>query len=415
MKYVVILGDGMADRPIEELGGMTPLEYAKTPMMDALAEVSEVGMVKTVPDDMKPGSDVANLAVLGYDPRANYSGRSPLEALSIGIDMKDTDIAMRVNVVTLEEPEGAAGDVAFEDLIITDHSSGEISTEDAAILLDALRADLENEEFQFYVGTSYRHCCIWNHGKVLDFAQPHDHLGEVIGQFLPDASASEDTKEDARRFTEMMKKSYQILNHHPLNEERRKNGKNPANCIWFWGAGTKPMLSPFIERSGKKGVMISAVDLLKGIGRGAGMKVCEVEGANAQLETNYEGKAQAALDALLKEGYDLAYIHVEASDEMGHQGNVEKKVKSIEYLDQRLIKPVVEGLEGVDYRMLITPDHRTPICIRTHSGEPVPYILFDSTAKQQNHLHYNEREAAQSGILITPGETLMDRLLGKQE
>ena len=182
MKYVVILGDGMADRPIEELGGMTPLEYAKTPMMDALAEVSEVGMVKTVPDDMKPGSDVANLAVLGYDPRANYSGRSPLEALSIGIDMKDTDIAMRVNVVTLEEPEGAAGDVAFEDLIITDHSSGEISTEDAAILLDALRADLENEEFQFYVGTSYRHCCIWNHGKVLDFAQPHGHLGEVIGQ-----------------------------------------------------------------------------------------------------------------------------------------------------------------------------------------------------------------------------------------
>lgn len=415
MKYVVILGDGMADRPLEELGGMTPLEYAKTPMMDAIAEMSEVGMVKTVPDDMKPGSDVANLAVLGYDPRANYSGRSPLEALSIGIDMKDTDIAMRVNVVTLQEPEGAEGDVPFEDLIITDHSSGEISTEDAAVLLDALRAELENEEFQFYVGTSYRHCCIWDHGKVLDFAQPHDHLGETIGQYLPDASGNEENLEDARRFTEMMKKSYHILNHHPLNEERRKNGLNPANCIWFWGAGTKPMLSPFIERTGKKGAMISAVDLLKGIGRGAGMKVCEVEGANAQLETNYAGKAQAALDALLKEGYDLAYIHVEAPDEMGHQGSIEKKVRAIEYLDQRLIKPVFEGLQGEEFRLLITPDHRTPICIRTHSGEPVPYILYDSTAKKQNPLHYNEKEAAQSGILITPGETLIDRLLGTQE
>lgn len=415
MKYVVVLGDGMADRPIDELGGMTPLEYAKTPMMDALSEMGEVGMVKTVPDDMKPGSDVANLAVLGYDPRANYSGRSPLEALSIGIDMKDTDIAMRVNVVTLVEPEGAAGEVAFEDLIITDHSSGEIATSDAAILLDALRSELENEEFQFYVGTSYRHCCIWNQGKVLDFAQPHDHLGEVIGAYLPDATAGEADLADAKRFTEMMKKSYAILKDHPLNVARIKEGKNPANCLWFWGAGTKPQLSPFIERTGKKGVMISAVDLLKGIGRGAGMKVCEVEGANAQLETNYEGKAQAALDALLKEDYDLAYIHVEAPDEMGHQGNVEKKVKSIEYLDQRLIKPVYEGLQGIDFRLLITPDHRTPICIRTHSGEPVPYILFDSTAIQHNHLHYNEREAEQSGILITPGETLMDRLLGKQE
>ncbi|MBR5931642.1 MAG: cofactor-independent phosphoglycerate mutase [Lachnospiraceae bacterium] len=415
MKYVVILGDGMADRPLEELGGQTPLEYAKTPMMDALAEMGEIGMVKTVPDDMKPGSDVANLAVLGYDPSAYYSGRSPLEALSIGIAMKETDVAMRVNLVTLIKPEGASDDIPFEELIISDHSSGEISTEDAAILLDALRPAIENDEFKFYVGTSYRHCCIWDQGKILDLTQPHDHLGEVIGSLLPDCGRNEDVSADAQRFTEMMKKSYEILDHHSLNEERRKQGKNVANCLWFWGAGKKPMLSPFIEKTGKKGVMISAVDLLKGIGCGAEMKVCEVEGANAQLETNYEGKAQAALDALLKEGYDFAYIHVEAPDEMGHQGSIERKVKSIEYLDQRLIRPVYEGLQGEDFRMLIMPDHRTPICIRTHSGEPVPYILFDSTAKQNNTWHYNEREGELSGNYITPGYTMISHLFGKQE
>lgn len=400
MKYVIVLGDGMADEPLKELGGKTPLAYASTPQMDVLAKQSEIGIVHTIPDGMKPGSDTANLSVLGYDPKKYYSGRSPLEALSIGVDMKTTDVALRTNIVTISDDE-----VPFEEKVIIDHSSDEISTADAAVLLDAVRRELETDTYKFYVGTSYRHLLIWDKGEVIDLVQPHDVLGQKIGPNLP--------KDPVLR--DMMKKSYEILRDHPINVKRREKGLHPANCCWFWGAGTRPALSSFEEKTGKKGVMISAVDLLKGIAVGAGMKVVLVEGANGGLNTNYEGKAQAAVDALTKDDYDFAYIHVEAPDEMGHQGSIERKVQSIEYLDQRVIRIVKEGLDraGVDYRMMILPDHPTPICVRTHTGTPVPYMLYDSTAPLEKDWLYNEEEARKSGIYIAEGHKAIDHLFEK--
>ena len=397
MKYIVILGDGMADKPIDELDGKTPLEYAKTPMMDALASMGELGMVHTVPTGMKPGSDTANLSVLGYNPKKYYSGRSPLEALSIGVPMKDTDIALRCNIVTLSEEEEN-----YEDKRIIDHSSDEISTEDAAILLEAVRKELETDIYKFYVGTSYRHLLIWDNGEVVELVQPHDVLGQTIGDKLPE-------NKDLR---EMMKKSYEILANHPINIERKKKGLNPANSCWFWGAGTKPALSSFEDKTKKKGAMISAVDLLKGIAVGASMKVITVEGANGGLHTNYEGKAEAAVKVLTEDGYDFVYVHVEAPDEMGHQGSVDKKVKAIENLDEHVIKPIVQGMNdaGEDYRLVILPDHPTPICIRTHTGDDVPYLLFDSKKKEEHTWKYNEREAAQTGKYIEEGHKLIDHL-----
>lgn len=388
----------MADRPIESLGNKTPLEYASTPKMDELARKGEIGMVHTIPDGMKPGSDTANLSVLGYNPRKYYSGRSPLEALSIGVPMKDTDIALRCNIVTLSEDEDN-----YEDRTIIDHSSGEISTEECAVLLEAVKKELESEIFHFYVGTSYRHCLIWENGEVVDLVQPHDILGQKIGDKLPENKA----------LREMMKKSYDILVNHPINIERKKRGLNPANSCWFWGAGTKPALYPFEERTHIKGAMISAVDLLKGIAVGSSMKVITVEGANGGLDTNYEGKARAAVDVLTKDGYDFVYVHLEAPDEMGHQGSVEKKIKAIENLDDRIIRPITEGLEeaGEDFRMVILPDHPTPICIRTHSSDDVPYLLYDSTNVRSGSWHYNEREAAAAGNRIAEGHQLIDYLL----
>ncbi len=400
MKYVIVLGDGMADRPIDELGGMTPLEYAQTPQMDALAAAGEIGMVHTIPEGMSPGSDTANLSVLGYDPKIYYSGRSPLEALSIGVDMKPTDVSLRCNIVTLSEKEED-----FEDKKILDHSSGEISTEEAAILIDAVKKELETDIYKFYVGTSYRHLLIWQQGQVVDLTPPHDVLGQTVGQYLP---------EDAV-LKEMMKKSYDILVNHPINVERKKKGQNPANACWFWGAGTRPSLSSFQEKTGLKGAMISAVDLLKGIAVGASMKNISVEGANGGLNTNYEGKAQAAVDALTKEDCDFVYVHLEAPDEMGHQGSVERKVQAIENLDARVIAPIKAGLEqaGAEFRMLVMPDHPTPISLRTHTGDSVPYLLYDSTKVQQNSWKYNEREAEQSGHSVARGCEMMDYLIGK--
>ena len=358
MKYLIILGDGMADRPIESLGNQTPLSYADTPMMDELASKGEIGMVHTIPDGMSPGSDTANLSALGYDPKKYYSGRSPLEALSIGIAMKDTDVALRCNLVTLSEEESV-----YEERKILDHSSGEISTEDAAVLLAAVKEELETEEFHYYAGTSYRHLLIWENGEVLDLVQPHDILGKKIGDRLPKQPY----------LYEMMKRSYNILSNHPINKERKKQGKNPANSCWFWGAGTKPSLSSFEDMTGKKGAMISAVDLLKGIAVGASMKVVAVPGANGGLDTNYEGKAQAAVDVLTKEGCDFVYVHLEGPDEMGHQGDVGKKVQAIEYLDKRIIRPIAEGLRkaGEDFRMVILPDHPTPEIGRASCRERV--------------------------------------------
>ncbi len=398
MKYIVVLGDGMADEPVPQLDGKTPLEAAATPVMDALAKQSEIGMTQTVPKGMKPGSDTANLAVLGYDPKIYYSGRSPLEALSIGIDMEPTDIAIRCNIVTISEDPS----LPFEEQTIIDHSADEISTEDCAVLLNVVKDQMQDETYQFYVGTSYRHCLIWKKGEVVELTAPHDVLGQTIGQYLP-----EDEK-----LRQMMKESYELLKDHPMNLERKKKGLHPANCCWFWGAGTKPALTSFTEKTGKKGVMISAVDLLKGIATGSSMKVVEVPGANGGLHTNYEGKADAAFDALTKEDYDFAYIHVEAPDEMGHQGSAEKKIQAIQYLDERVIGRLKDRLDkaGVDYRMLIMPDHPTPILKRTHTDKPIPYMLYDSTKPQAHDWLYNEKEAEKSGNFFAVGNKLIDRL-----
>lgn len=400
MKYVIILGDGMADVPIPSLGDKTPLEYAKTPMMDTLAKYSEIGMVHTVPDNMSPGSDVANLSVLGYNPQKHYSGRSPLEALSIGIPMEDDHIAFRANLVTLSEEENE-----YEKRTIIDHSSGEISTEDAAILLEAVKKELETDSYRFYVGTSYRHCFIWEGGNVVSLNAPHDILGRCIGEYLPQEAF----------LLEMMKKSYDILVNHPINQKRKEQGLNPANSLWFWGAGTKPSLYSFEEKTGKKGAMISAVDLLKGIAVGTGMKVVHVEGANGGLHTNYEGKATSAIRVLTEENCDFVYVHLEGPDEMGHQGNLEHKIKAIENLDERIIKPIAEGLKenGESFRMLILPDHPTPIYLRTHTSDAVPYMLYDSANQKIYDGCYNEKEAMQTGVVVEEGYCLIDKLFNR--
>ena len=398
MKYIIVLGDGMADEPLEQLGGKTPLAYAKTPWMDEISKKSEIGLAKTIPDGMKPGSDTANLAVLGDNPKQYYTGRSPLEALSIGVDMEEKDIAIRCNLVTVSDDS-----LPYEEKTIVDHSSSEISTEDAAVLLDAVRDVLEDDVYRFYLGTSYRHCTIWKEGDVVELTPPHDILGKVIGEYLPDDEILRDK----------MKRSYDILNHHPLNEERARKGLNKANSIWFWGAGTKPALDSFEGKFGKKGAMISAVDLLKGIAVGAAMTNIEVEGADGTLETNYEGKASAAVKAVMENGSDFVYIHVEAPDEMGHQGSVERKVKAIEYLDGRVIGPVYEQMKksGEDFRLLVMPDHPTPIRTRTHSSDPVPYMRYDSTAEQDHSWDYNEKEAKESGHYLDEGYTLIREFL----
>ena len=399
MKYIVVLGDGMADEPIEALGGKTPLEAANTPVMDELAGKGQMGMVQNVPAGMSPGSDVANLSVLGYDPSRQYSGRSPLEALSVGVAMEDADIIFRCNIVTLSEEE------PYGEKTIIDHSSGEISTADADVLMDAVREHFNSEEFQFYTGTSYRHILVWKHGRLAQLEPPHDHLTQKAGPYLPG-------EEVLRSF---MERSFDFLNNHPINQQRAAQGKNKANSLWFWGAGTKPSLENFEEKTGKKGAMISAVDLLKGIAVGSGMKVCQVEGATGSIDTNYEGKAQAAMDALLKDGCDFAYIHVEAPDEMGHQGHLKEKILAIEDLDRRIIAPIKVAMEaaGEEFRMLVLPDHPTPLRIRTHSSDPVPYVLYDSTRQQRKIAHYNEKEAAATGNFVPMGHMLLEQFLGR--
>ena len=399
MKYIVVLGDGMSDEPIAALDGKTPLEAAKTPAMDVLASGGQMGMVQNVPEGMHPGSEVANLSVMGYDPKKVFTGRSPLEALSVGVKMEPDDIIFRCNVVTLTEEE------PYADKTILDHSAGEISTEEADQLMDAIRENFNNETFQFYTGTSYRHIMVWKHGRLAKLEPPHDHLTQVIGPYLPEEPV----------LREFMERSFDILNNHPVNCKRASQGKRKANSLWYWGAGTKPSLGGFTEMTGLKGAMISAVDLLKGIAVGAGMKIYHVEGATGSIDTNWEGKAQAAIDALLKDGCDFAYIHVEAPDEMGHQGLVEEKVQSIEYLDSRVIAPIMKAMEkaGEDYRMLVLPDHPTPIRIRTHSSNPVPYVLYDSTRQGKKIARYTEAEAKATGTFVPHGYELLATLLQK--
>ena len=401
MKYLVILGDGMADEPLEKLGGRTPMESADTPTMDAMACMGRMGMVQNVPVGMAPGSDVANLSVLGYDPARSYSGRSPLEALSVGVDMEEDDVIFRANIVTLTEPE------RYPEKTILDHSSGEISTKDADVLMDTIRAHFQSDTVQFYTGTSYRHIMVWKHGRVVPLEPPHDHLGTKIGPWLP--------KEPM--LARFMEESFSLLNDHPLNVARAAAGKNKANSLWFWGAGTKPSLQNFQEKTGLKGAMISAVDLLKGIAVGAGMKVYQVPGATGSIDTNYEGKAQAAIQALLQDCCDFVYVHVEAPDEMGHQGLVEEKVRAITDLDHRPIAPIKAAMDasGEDYRMLVLPDHPTPIRARTHTGDPVPYLLYDSTRQARKVAAFTEAEARATGAYQPDGYKLMDALLMREE
>lgn len=401
MKYVVVLGDGMADEPLEALGGKTPLACAVTPAMDEMAAGGEIGMVRTIPEGMSPGSDTANLSVMGYDPEIYYSGRSPLEALSIGVDMQENDIAFRCNLVTLSEEESN-----YEDRVMIDHSSSEISTDEASVLLRDATAAIQNEIWKFYTGTSYRHCLIWRGGTVESLTPPHDILGSKIGDYLPEEA----------HLLEMQKKSYEILSRHPINKKRKEQGLNPANSLWFWGAGTKPALKSFEETYHKKGLMISAVDLLKGIAIGAKMDVAQIPGANGGLNTNYKGKADAAAEALIHQNYDFVYIHLEGPDEMGHQGSMERKIQAIQYLDQRIIRPVRERLEeaGMDYRMLVLPDHPTPVRLRTHVGDPVPYLLYDSTKVQNHAWTYCEEEAQKSGNYIQKGCCLLSRLFEQE-
>ncbi len=395
MKYIVVLGDGMADRPIPELSLKTPLEVAKKPNIDNLCRQSLVGLVRTVPEGMKPGSDVANLSVLGYDPKSCYTGRSPLEALSIGVNMLDTDVALRTNLVTLSSDN-------LDDAVMLDYSAGEITTEEASQLLSSVKDAFDNQEFSFYKGVSYRHCLIWDKGTTaVTLTPPHDISGKKVADYLPQG-------QDCEKLLDMIKRSHDVLVNHPVNLERIKHGKNPATHIWFWGAGTKPSLQKFEELYGIKGGVISAVDLLKGIAIGAGMQSIDVEGATGNLDTNWKGKADAALFAL-NSGLDYVYIHMEAPDEMGHQGSYQKKIRAIEYVDQ-VVGWLLDGLKGQDFRMVVVPDHATPIETKTHASEPVPYMIYMTDKAHVGRDTYTEKSVS-DGDFLAHGTDIIKALL----
>ncbi len=396
MKYIVILGDGMSDYPVPELGNKTPLQVAKKPNIDRLAQYGQLGLVKTVPETLPPGSDVANLSVLGYEPEKYYTGRSPLEAASIGIDLKDTDVTFRTNLVTLSEAE------RYEDRVMVDYSSDEISTEEAHQLLDTIQAHFNNELYTYYKGISYRHCLLWEKGSLdLDLTPPHDILGKRVADYLPSGK-------DSLPLLKMMKESQRLLENHPVNLKRKEKGLRPANSIWIWGEGKKPALDPFKDKYGLSGAVISAVDLIKGLGILAGMDSIDVKGATGNIDTNYLGKAQAALDAL-SQGKDFVFVHIEAPDECGHRYEIDNKVKSIELIDELVVASLIKGLEVYeDYKILVLPDHPTPLSLRTHTRDPVPYILYQkSRAKKGSSMTYNEKNAQDTGIFIGSGPDLM--------
>lgn len=400
MKYVVILGDGMADEPVKQLGNKTPLQVANKINIDYLAKHSEVGLVKTIPDGLAPGSDTANLSVLGYDPQIYYTGRSPLEALSIGANMEDGDVSFRCNLVTLSE-EGS-----YEDKTIIDHSSDEITTEEADELVKYLENYLGNDKIKFYSGTSYRHAIIWHGGSTdVNLTPPHDILEKNIRNYLPKGTNSD-------RIEQMMKLSYELLKEHPINIKRKNKGLRPANSIWIWGEGTKPSLTSFKDKYHKNGAMISAVDLLKGIAIAADMRNIEVEGVTGNINTNFEGKAKAAVE-VLKNGEDFVYVHMEAPDECGHRGEIDNKVKSIELIDEKVVKYIKEELDNMkeDYKILILPDHPTPLAIRTHTNKPVPYLIYDSTNLIESNAEYNEESSKTTGNVFSKGHELMDYFL----
>lgn len=401
MKYVVVLCDGMADYPVPALQGKTPMMCANKPNIDSLAQKAEVGLVRTVAKGLKPGSDVANMSVLGFDPKKYYTGRSPLEAASIGVDLKDTDVTLRTNLVTLSsEPN-------YADKTMVDYCAGDISTAEAAEIMKDVEAHFGNEKFKFYAGVSYRHCLVWANGTtdLGDMTPPHDISGRVVGEYL---SKSENAKE----LIKMMEESYTFLTEHPVNKKRVAEGKRPANSIWLWGEGKKPMLPSFYETYGKKGAVISAVDLLKGIAKCADMEAPAVEGATGYIDTNFEGKAHAAVDAL-NNGCDFAYIHLEAPDECGHRNEPENKVKAIEMIDARVLPIVLDGLReiGDDYKIMILPDHPTPIVTQTHASDPVPYLIYHKANEKQGVESINEESAKNTGVFLENGPDIMRKFL----
>lgn len=404
MKYLVLIPDGMADTPIAELGNLTPMQKANKPMMDALAAKSVVGKVSNVPDGMVPESDTANMAILSFDPKIYSKGRSPLEAVSMGIEMQPDETAYRCNVVTLTEEQEN-----YEDRVIVDHSADEISTYEADKLIKALDEKLGNDVRKFYTGVSYRHCLIWkNSDDKYNFMRPHDILGKRIGEYLPKA------ENGGAEFLELMRKSYDILKDHPVNIERKARGLKPANSAWLWSPGKKPQLPSFKEKWGLDAAVISAVDLIKGIGLCAGMTSIDVEGATGNVHTNYTGKANAAIDAF-KNGSELVYVHVEGPDECGHRAEIENKVKSIELIDEKILAPVYKYLQecGEPFKIMVLPDHPTPICKRTHTIEPVPFFIYSSQEEKQGYAPFDEFNSKRSELYIPNGYTLMDMLIEK--
>ena len=387
----------MADEPIHEWNGATPLEHAHTPVLDALAQQAEIGTVQTVPDGLPVGSDTANLSLLGYPPERYYPGRAPLEALGLGICMDKNDILLRVNLITLQENEST-----FFRRVLLDHSADEITTDEAAILMDVVRREFQNSTFTFHTGTSYRHLLCWHHGERVQLAQPHDHLGEAIGAYLP--------KQPVLR--ELMCRSYAVLNQHPINQARQARGLHKANALWVWGAGTPVQLPSFKERTGKRGVMISATDLLRGIAAGIGLSYVPVSGADGTLHTNFTGKALAAVQAL-REGADFAFIHIEAPDEMGHQGDAQRKMQAISLIDRQVIGTAVRELRaaGEAFRLLVLPDHATPVRCRTHTNTPVPYLLYDSTQPTFHPRQRYHEKSAQTGRFFSTGSELLAHFL----
>lgn len=400
MKYIVILGDGMADCKIEELGNKTPLQVARKTNMDKLAKESEIGMVKTVPEDYPPGSDVANLSVMGYNPENYYTGRSPLEAVSMGVDMGGNDVSFRCNLVTLSDEDN------YHEKTMMDYSSGEISTEEAAELIKSVNESLANEEFKFYPGVSYRHLLVWNNGpEKFDLTPPHDISDKKVGEFLPKGMQSE-------KLLSLMEKSSEILADHPINKDRVARGLNPATSIWLWGEGKKPALNTFDEKYGLKGSVVSAVDLTKGLGICAGLDVVNVPGATGNVHTNFKGKAEAAIKEL-ENGKDFVYVHVEAPDEAGHQGSLKDKIKSIEEIDETVLGTILCGLEQFEhYRIMILPDHPTPLSIKTHTADPVPYLIYDSKKPVASGVDsYTEENAESTGVFVSKGYELMDKFI----
>ncbi len=401
MKYLVLIPDGMADEKIQALGDKTPMQAAKKPTMDALAKKSYVGTVSNVPEGMVPESDTANMAILSFDPKTYSKGRSPLEAVSMGIEMQPDETAYRCNVVTLSEDED------YDDKIILDHSADEITTGEANELILALQKELGNDQRTFYTGVSYRHCLIMKNGNdTYPFMRPHDILGRRIGEYLP-------RKDDGgEEFYSMMKKSFEILDRHPVNEARRARGLKPANSAWFWSPGKKPQLPNFKEKWGLDGTVISAVDLIKGIGLCAGMRSIDVEGATGNVHTNYTGKANAAIRAF-EEGNDFVYIHVEGPDECGHRAETENKVLAIEQIDEKILAPVHDYLKslGEPFRIMVLPDHPTPVRLRTHTILPVPFFIYDSEEEKNGVESYTEESAAATGVYIKNGYTLLEQLI----